>query len=93
MEELLTQIIQAIVDKPDEVEVKAIETENQKIYELRVGDGDLGKVIGKRGKNIMAIRTWLEGDIPLAIKLLQWANPNFQVNKNNEKDESEYRAA
>ena len=59
MEELLTQIIQAIVDKPDEVEVKTIETENQKIYELSVGDGDLGKVIGKRGKNIMAIRTWL----------------------------------
>ena len=59
MEELLTQIIQAIVDKPDEVEVKTIDTENNKIYELRVGDGDLGKVIGKRGKNIMAIRTWL----------------------------------
>ena len=59
MEELLTQIIQAIVDKPDEVEIKVIDTENNKIYELRVGDGDLGKVIGKRGKNIMAIRTWL----------------------------------
>ena len=59
MEELLTQIIQAIVDKPDEVDVKVIDTENNKIYELRVGEGDLGKVIGKRGKNIMAIRTWL----------------------------------
>ena len=59
MEELLTQIIQAIVDKPDEVDVKVIDTENNKIFELRVGEGDLGKVIGKRGKNIMAIRTWL----------------------------------
>ena len=59
MEELLTQIIQAIVDKPDEVDVKTIDTENNKIYELRVGEGDLGMVIGKRGKNIMAIRTWL----------------------------------
>ena len=59
MEELLTQIIQAIVDKPDEVDIKVIDTENNKIFELRVGDGDLGKVIGKRGKNIMAIRTWL----------------------------------
>ena len=59
MEELLTQIIQAIVDKPEEVDVKVIDTENNKIYELRVGEGDLGKVIGKRGKNIMAIRTWL----------------------------------
>ena len=59
MDELLTQIIQAIVDKPDEVDIKVIDTENNKIYELRVGEGDLGKVIGKRGKNIMAIRTWL----------------------------------
>ena len=59
MEELLTQIIQAIVDKPDEVDIKVVDTENNKIYELRVGEGDLGKVIGKRGKNIMAIRTWL----------------------------------
>ena len=59
MKELLTQIIQAIVDKPDEVDVKVIDTENNKIYELRVGEGDLGMVIGKRGKNIMAIRTWL----------------------------------
>tara|TARA_Y100000817_G_C16503944_1_gene388087 strand:- start:259 stop:492 length:234 start_codon:yes stop_codon:yes gene_type:complete len=59
MEELLTQMIQAIVDKPDEVDIKVTDTENNKIYELRVGDGDLGKVIGKRGKNIMAIRTWL----------------------------------
>ena len=59
MKELLKQIIQAIVDKPDEVEVNVVDTEMNKIYDLRVGDGDVGKVIGKRGKNIMAIRTWL----------------------------------
>ena len=42
----------------------------------------------------MAIRAWLEGDLRLAIRLLQWANPNFQENnKENEKDESEYKAA
>ena len=42
----------------------------------------------------MAIRAWLEGDLRLAIRLLQWANPNFKVkNKNYEKDESEYKAA
>jgi len=60
MKELLIQIIQAIVDKPEEVDVKLIEGDEAiKIYELRVGEGDFGKVIGKRGKNIMAIRTWL----------------------------------
>ena len=42
----------------------------------------------------MAIRAWLEGDLRLAIRLLQWANPNFRVkNENYEKDNSEYKAA
>ena len=42
----------------------------------------------------MAIRAWLEGDLRLAIRLLQWANPNFNVNNTNyEKDESKYKAA
>ena len=35
------------------------ESENTQIYELRVGDGDVGKVIGKHGKNVGAIRTLL----------------------------------
>ena len=42
----------------------------------------------------MAIRAWLEGDLRLAIRLLQWANPNFKKkNKNYIEDESEYSAA
>ena len=42
----------------------------------------------------MAIRAWLEGDLRLAIRLLQWANPNFKVsNKNYEQGESKYKAA
>jgi len=41
-----------------------------------------------------AIRFWLEGDLRSALRLLQWANPNFKVNnKNYEKDKSKYRAA
>ena len=41
----------------------------------------------------MAIRAWLEGDLRLAIRLLQWANPNFKVNQNCQKDASKYKAA
>ena len=42
----------------------------------------------------MAIRAWLEGDLRLAIRLLQWANPNFKINNTiQEKNESEYKAA
>ena len=40
----------------------------------------------------MAIRAWLEGDLRLAIRLLQWANPNFKAN-NNEREEPNYKAA
>ena len=59
MKEVLTGIIKAIVDKPDEVDLTLTESENTKIYELRLGDGDVGKVIGKKGKNVTAIRTLL----------------------------------
>tara|TARA_B100000131_G_C17617440_1_gene410334 strand:- start:172 stop:405 length:234 start_codon:yes stop_codon:yes gene_type:complete len=59
MENLLTDMVKAIVDKPDDVKVKVTESENTQIYELNVGDGDLGKVIGKKGKNVGAIRTIL----------------------------------
>ena len=59
MKELLTVMIMAIVDKPDEVDISLTESENTVIYELRLGDGDVGKVIGKKGRNVTAIRTIL----------------------------------
>ena len=59
MKDLLTQMIKAIVDKPDEVDITLTESENTMIYELRLGDGDVGKVIGKKGRNVGAIRTLL----------------------------------
>ena len=40
MKELLTEMIKAIVDKPDEVDITLTESENTRIYELRLGDGD-----------------------------------------------------
>ena len=59
MKDLLIDIIKAIVDKPDEVDITVTESENTMIYELRLGDGDVGKVIGKKGRNVGAIRTLL----------------------------------
>ncbi len=59
MKELLLEMIKAIVDKPDEVDISLTESENTVIYELRLGDGDVGKVIGKKGRNVTAIRTLL----------------------------------
>tara|TARA_B100002052_G_C15432632_1_gene397684 strand:- start:193 stop:426 length:234 start_codon:yes stop_codon:yes gene_type:complete len=59
MEKLLSDMVKAMVDKPDEVNVTAVEGKDTIIYELTVGDGDLGKVIGKKGKNVNAVRTIL----------------------------------
>ncbi len=59
IKELVDFIIRALVDQPDEVEVTAVAGEKTSVYELRVGEGDLGKVIGKHGRTIRAIRTLL----------------------------------
>ena len=59
MKDLLIEMIKAMVDKPDEVDITLTESENTMIYELRLGDGDVGKVIGKKGRNVGAIRTLL----------------------------------
>jgi len=57
--ELIEEIAKSIVDRPDMVEVKSIEGENSMVIELRVDKNDIGKVIGKNGRTITAIRTIL----------------------------------
>ena len=59
MQKLLEDIVRSLVDKPDEVKININESENTIVYELNVGEGDLGKVIGKKGKNVNSIRTLL----------------------------------
>ncbi len=59
MQEFIDTVVKQLVDKPDEVNVSALEGEQQIIFELTVGDGDFGKVIGKKGRNISALRTLL----------------------------------
>lgn len=57
MKELIEYIAKALVDHPEKVEIKEIAGEKTLIYELRVGQGDLGKVIGKEGRTAKAIRS------------------------------------
>jgi hypothetical protein len=59
MKELVELIARALVDRPDEVNVKEIEGHQATVLELRVADGDLGKVIGKQGRTARAIRAIL----------------------------------
>jgi predicted RNA-binding protein YlqC (UPF0109 family) len=59
MKEFLEFMIKHLVDKPHEVQVNEIDGERTVVYELRVGQGDMGKVIGKHGKTAKSIRTLL----------------------------------
>ena len=59
MKELIEQIVKAIVERPEDVQVQAIEGEHAVVIELRVAKDDIGKVIGKQGKTITAMRTIL----------------------------------
>ncbi|TET24040.1 MAG: KH domain-containing protein [Candidatus Stahlbacteria bacterium] len=59
MKELLEYVVKALVDNPDDVQIQEIAGERTIIYELKVGEGDLGKVIGKEGRMAKAIRTIL----------------------------------
>ena len=59
MKELVESIAKALVDHPDEVQVKSIENAQGTILELRVKQEDLGKVIGRQGRTAKAVRTLL----------------------------------
>ncbi|HET9400720.1 MAG TPA: KH domain-containing protein [Candidatus Acidoferrales bacterium] len=59
MKELVEAIAKALVDKPDEVQVRAVEGEQVTVLELRVDPTDLGKVIGRQGRTAKSIRTIL----------------------------------
>ena len=57
MKELLLYIAQNLVDYPDEVNVTERETETETVYELRVNQSDMGKVIGRQGRIAKEIRS------------------------------------
>jgi predicted RNA-binding protein YlqC (UPF0109 family) len=54
---VLEHIVRSIVDVPDQVRVETVTDDDQLILEVRVADGDLGRVIGRRGRTAASIRT------------------------------------
>jgi predicted RNA-binding protein YlqC (UPF0109 family) len=59
MKELLEQIVRALVDNPNEVQVSQIDGEQATVFELRTHPADTGKVIGREGRTAKAIRILL----------------------------------
>ena len=59
MKDLISDIVRALVDQPDQVSVNEVEGGHTVVLELRVAQSDMGKVIGKQGRNAQALRTIL----------------------------------
>ena len=57
IKEVVEYLVKLIVDNPEEVEIAETRGEQMIIYEIRVNKQDFGKILGKQGKNIQAIRT------------------------------------
>jgi len=53
---VLTHVVRSIVDDPDAVQVDEVEGRNRVKLEVKVGPGDLGRVIGRRGRTAQSIR-------------------------------------
>ena len=60
MKELLTYIIQSLVDNPDKVTVDERTASGSTVFEVRVADGDMGKVIGRQGRIVRQIRVLMK---------------------------------
>lgn len=59
MQAFLEYVVKGLVQHPDEVSVSPVEREGTTIYELRLHPQDVGKVIGRQGMTINAIRSLL----------------------------------
>lgn len=59
MKNLVDEIAKALVDSPEQVSVNEIVSQQSIVIELEVAKQDLGKIIGRKGQNIQAIRTIL----------------------------------
>ena len=60
MQAFLEQVVKGLVDHPDAVNITEVEQERTTVYELRLDPSDVGRVIGRAGKTVNAIRTLLQ---------------------------------
>ena len=57
LEELVLVLARSLVDEPEKVEISGTETDSRVDLEIRVAEDDMGKIIGRQGRTIRAIRT------------------------------------
>lgn len=59
LRDLVDYLARGLVDRPEAVEVAEIEEPDALVFELKVAEEDLGKVIGRQGRTAKALRTIL----------------------------------
>lgn len=57
MKEILETIISNLVDNKEAVEIKELDGEKSVVFEVKVAEGDMGKIIGKQGRIAKSIRS------------------------------------
>lgn len=57
MKDILETIISNLVDNKEAIEINEINGTQSIVFEVKVGEGDMGKIIGKQGKIAKSIRT------------------------------------
>ena len=60
MKDLLMYVIQNLVDNPDEIQITERDTGTEVVFEIRVADNDMGKIIGRQGRVVKDIRTLMK---------------------------------
>lgn len=60
MQEFLAYVVKGLVDEPEAVAVTPVQRADATVYELRLAPGDVGKIIGRQGMTINAIRSILQ---------------------------------
>lgn len=58
--ELIEYVARSLVDHPEELRLTELEEEGVTVYQLHVAPGDIGKIIGRRGRVARALRTLLK---------------------------------
>ena len=59
MQEFLEYVVKGLVQKPDEINVTPVDKSGVTVYELRMNPADVGRIIGRDGVTINAIRSLL----------------------------------
>lgn len=59
VQRLIEYVAKSLVDEPEKVSVTVVEEPGETVIELEVGPRDVGKVIGKQGRTVRAMRSLL----------------------------------